>query len=73
MKYSNEFKEALKLSDEIGVKKATQQLSIQYYTLSDWRTKRNAPTKVKKYQMTDGKAKLRITEFERENAEFRNK
>ena len=35
MKYSKEFKEeALKLSDEIGVKKAAQQLGIQYYTLS---------------------------------------
>ncbi len=42
MKYSKEFKEeALKLSDEIGLKKAAQQLGIQYYTLSDWRTKRN--------------------------------
>ena len=43
MKYNKEFKEeALKLSDEIGLKKAAQQLGIQYYTLSDWRTKRNA-------------------------------
>ena len=33
MKYSKEFKEeALKLSDEIGLKKAAQQLGIQYYT-----------------------------------------
>ena len=40
MKYSKEFKEeALKLSDEIGLKKAAQQLGIQYYTLSDWRSK----------------------------------
>ena len=32
--YSKEFKEeALKLSDEIGVKKAAQQLGIAYYTL----------------------------------------
>ena len=36
--YSKEFKEeALKLSDEIGVKKAAQQLGIAYYTLADWR------------------------------------
>ena len=68
MKYSKEFKEeALKLSDEIGLKKAAQQLGIQYYTLSDWRTKRNAAAKAKKYQMTDDEAKLRITELEREN------
>ena len=46
MKYSKEFKEeALKLSDEIGVKKAAQQLGIQYYTLSDWRSKRSAAIK----------------------------
>ena len=37
-KYSKEFKEeALKLSDEIGVKKAALQLGLQYYTLADWR------------------------------------
>ena len=37
--YSKEFKEeALKLSDEIGVKKAAQQLGIAYYTLADWRS-----------------------------------
>ncbi len=58
MKYSKEFKEeALKLSDEIGLKKAAQQLGIQYYTLSDWRSKRNAAVKAKKYQMTDAKEK----------------
>ena len=35
-KYSKEFKEeALKLSDEIGVKKAAAQLGLQYYTLAD--------------------------------------
>ena len=35
--YSKEFKEeALKLSDEIGVKKAAQQLGIAYYTLADF-------------------------------------
>ena len=61
----------LKLSDEIGLKKAAQQLGIQYYTLSDWRAKRNAAAKAKKYQMTDDEAKLRITELERENAELR--
>ncbi|MGN1275628.1 MAG: hypothetical protein ACI4UK_01370 [Floccifex sp.] len=37
MKYSKEFKEeALKLSDEVGLKKAAQQLGIQYYTLSEY-------------------------------------
>ena len=38
-KYSKEFKEeALKLSDEIGVKNAANQLGIAYYTLADWRS-----------------------------------
>ena len=49
MKYSKEFKEeALKPSDEIGVKKAAQQLGIQYYTLSDWRSKRSTAIKAQK-------------------------
>ena len=44
-RYSKEFKEeALKLSDEIGVKKAAQQLGIAYFTLADWRSiRRNTP------------------------------
>lgn len=54
MKYSKEFKEeALKRSDETGLKKAAQQLGIQYYTLSDWRSKRNAAAKAKNYHMSD--------------------
>lgn len=48
MKYSKEFKEeALKLSDEIGLKKAAAQLEIQYYTQSDWRSKRSGAIKGK--------------------------
>ena len=70
---SKEFKEeALKLSDEIGLKKAAQQLGIQYYTLSDWRTKRNAAVRAQKYQMSDEELKKRNLELERENAELRN-
>ena len=35
-RYSKEFKEeALKLSDEISVKKAAQQLGIAYFTLAN--------------------------------------
>ena len=72
MKYSKEFKEeALKLSDEIGLKKAAQQLGIQYYTLSDWRSKRNATIRNQKYQMSDEELKKRNLELERENAELR--
>ena len=40
-RYSKEFKaEALRLSDEIGVKKAASQLGLPYYTLADWRNDR---------------------------------
>ena len=70
MKYSKEFKEeALKLSDEIGLKKAAQQLGIQYYTLSDWRSKRNAAAKAQKYQMSDEELKQRNLELEKEIAD----
>ena len=72
MKYSKEFKEeALKLSDEIGLKKAAQQLGIQYYTLSDWRSKRNTAAKVKNYHTSDDEANKQIVELEREIAELR--
>ena len=41
MRYDNSFKqEALELSDEIGVRKAAEQLGIPYYTLSEWRHQR---------------------------------
>jgi len=39
--YSKKFKEqALKLSDEIGLKKASEQLGVNYGTLADWRKTR---------------------------------
>ena len=38
MQYDKEFKlQALQLSDEIGVKSASEQLGINYYTLAGWR------------------------------------
>lgn len=76
-KYRNEFKkEALKLSDEIGVKKAAAQLGLPYYTLADWRNRTRD-------RITGGSANLtkpadpevqaaRIRELERENAELRS-
>ena len=43
MKYDNSFKlEALKLSDEIGVRRAAEQLGIPHYTLADWRNIRKS-------------------------------
>ena len=42
MKYSKEFKEqAIKLSDEIGVKQTCAQLGLVYSTLADWRKSYN--------------------------------
>lgn len=76
-KYSNEFKkEALKLSDEIGVKKAAAQLGLPYYTLADWRNRtRNQitgkPVVPAKSTDPEGQA-TRIRELERENAELRS-
>ena len=70
-KYSKEFKEeALKLSDEIGVKKAALQLGLQYYTLADWRKARKYAKK-HTVVLTENEANAKICELERENAELR--
>ena len=70
-KYSKEFKEeALKLSDEIGVKKAAEQLGLQYYTLADWRKLRKLKIK-NKVVFTEDEASRRISELERENRELK--
>lgn len=68
--YSKEFKEeALKLSDEIGVKKAAQQLGIAYYTLADWCSiRRNAPPAK---TLSAEEQSIRIRELEREVSELR--
>jgi len=69
-KYSKEFKlEALKLSDEIGVKKAASQLGIQYYTLTDWRQKRKYQ-KTHKVSLSESEANAKIALLEREIAEL---
>ena len=48
-RYSREFREeAISLSDEIGPKKAAQQLGIYYATLIDWRKKRKTKTEKEK-------------------------
>ena len=68
--YSKEFKEeALKLSDEIGVKKAALQLGIAYYTLTDWRSIRRNKPPVK--AASEQELIIRNRELERENAELR--
>ncbi len=46
--YTKEFREqAILLSDEIGVKKAAEQLGVVYNTLVDWRKRRNTMRKEK--------------------------
>ena len=66
VKYSKEFKEqALLLSDEIGVKKAAEQLGINYSTLADWRKTRNR--KAKEERITSDKSPL----SEREKALYK--
>lgn len=66
-RYKKEFKEeAIKLSDEIGLKKASAQLGIEYYTLAEWRKSRNTKAKEPINQLTDEEANKRIKELEKE-------
>ena len=69
--YSEEFKEeAIRLSDEIGNKKAAAQLGIPYYTLADWRNhSKHKPKKVP--ELSEEELRIRNRELERENAELR--
>ena len=70
-KYSKEFKEeAIRLSDEIGNKKAAAQLGIPYYTLADWRKLRKMK-KSREISLTSEEAAKRISELERENQELK--
>ena len=71
MNYSKEFKdEALKLSDEIGTKKACEQLGLKYYTLSEWRKNRKARLSEPINHLTDAQAKALFRELEKKNAEL---
>ncbi len=74
--YDKQFKEeAVRLSDEIGVKKAANQLGVPYYTLADWRSQRKQHGE-KAYvgsghaYTTAGKSQREI-DLERENDELR--
>ena len=70
MKYTREFKEeALKLSDEVGVRNAAAQLGLPYYTLADWRNKRKQEQH--KVPMSQSEQEKRIRELEREIAELK--
>ena len=68
--YSKEFKEeAIRLSDEIGNKKAAMQLGIPYYTLADWRNRSKHKPKETVTMSEDELASE--TASLRENAELR--
>ena len=77
MQYDKTFKEeAIKLSDEIGVKAAAAQLGIPYYTLAGWRnsTKKygsNAMVGSGHKRMSANEKEQRIRELEKENSELR--
>ncbi|MCI1210032.1 MAG: transposase [Treponema sp.] len=63
--YSKGFREqALELSDEIGLKKASAQLGVVYGTLSDWRKKRAKAERT-------GEPEDEIERLKRENAELK--
>ena len=69
--YSKEFKEeAIRLSDEIGNKKAAAQLGIPYYTLADWRNRSKHKPKGAA-ALSEEELRIRNRELERENAELR--
>ena len=75
--YEKSFKEeAVRLSDEIGVKQAAAQLGIPYWTLADWRSARKAQGNQAfvgsghKPLPTDEK-ELRILELEKKNSELK--
>ena len=77
MTYEKSFKEeAVQLSDEIGVKKAAEQLGISYNTLTDWRYKQKrhgsqAYVGSGHKRMSRDPKEQEIYELRKENAELR--
>lgn len=71
VKYSKEFREeALKLSDELGSKKAVESLGVKYSTLADWRAKRNQQQK-KGEKISEADKDEQIKTLKRENYELK--
>ena len=72
-RYDENFKiEALKLSDEIGVKKACEQLNVNYGTLAGWRKQRVKKNKEEKnadddIQKENSRLKKEIAELKSAN------
>ena len=69
-RYDKEFKEqALILSDEIGVKKTSEQLGVLYGTLADWRKQRTRKTIIKPKDTKESNDE--VTRLIKENAELK--
>jgi transposase len=75
MTYNKTFKEeAIKLSNEIGTRKAAEQLGIPYYTLAEWRKKRSRYGEQANIGSGNHRVdpqKQREMELEKENQELR--
>ena len=70
-RYSKEFKaEALKLLDEIGVKKTAAQQGLNYNTIADWRKLRKRCKKEEAAASTP-EALSKIRQLEKENEELK--
>ncbi len=68
-RYDKEFREqALKLSDEVGIKKASEQLGVVYGTLADWRKQRARNSSNKKEGANNPDDE--IMRLKKENAEL---
>lgn len=66
-RYEKEFREqALELSDEVGVKKASEQLGVVYGTLADWRKQRARNNKKEGANNSEDE----IPRLKKENAEL---
>lgn len=72
MKYTDEYvATALKLSDEIGVQRASEVLGINHSTLGRWRLKRKNGKIPACMPIPVGQLLRRIRELEQENAALR--
>ena len=70
-RYTKEFREqALRLSDDIGVKKAAEQLGVIYGTLADWRKQRTRQAKKPEVLMTKEEQKAENERLRKENTEL---
>ena len=70
-RYDENFKiEALKLSDDIGVKKACEQLNVNYGTLAGWRKQR--VKKNKEGKTTNADIQKEIIRLKKEIAELKS-